>query len=334
MNDDFYAPEFRKRRQTSMVVALLAGALALAALIWLWQSVRGLDDRELALRERIDALAQREDALGAQAQTQARALESLSGVQGGIAQRLDVLYGARRSGLLASEAEYLVRLAAQRLALAHDADGALALLASADSALRDIRDADVHAARTAIAADSARLREVAALDIESVYLRLSALPAQVERIAGDDAVAQRVPTAKSPAPVANDDAADTRTAWQRLGDAITTLVSIRRIDAPLAPLVTRGEKQFAVQNFRLLIEQAQLALLQRQGGIYRHSLLQAGEWLDRLAAGDPALRHAVRRELSGLQALAPDAIPPTLDASLAATRALAVRLMPESEVAP
>jgi uroporphyrin-3 C-methyltransferase len=334
MNDDFYAPEYRKRRQASMLVALVAGALALAALLWLWQSVRSLDDREQALRERMDALAQREEALGAQAQVQAQTLASLSGMQGGIAQRLDVLDGARRSGLLATESEYLSRLAAQRLALAHDADGALALLASADAALRDIRDADVHAARNAIAADSARLREVAALDVEAAYLRLAALPAQVERLALADAP-MRATAAEPPLRVAADaDAPDQRSAWQRLGDALATLVSVRRVDAAVAPLVTRGERQFAVQNFRLLIEQAQLALLQRQGGIYRNSLLQAGDWLDRLASGDPVLRHAVRRELSALQSLSPDAAMPSLDASLAATRTLAVRLMPDAGAAP
>lgn len=332
MNDEFHAPEYRKRRQTSMLVALLAAALALAALLWLWQSVRSLDERELALRERMDALAEREEKLGAQAQAQAQALASLSGMQGGIAQRLDVLGGARRSGLLATEAEFLVRLAAQRLALAHDAGGALALLGSADAALREIRDADVHAARSAIAADNARLREAAALDIEAAYLRLAALPAQVERLATVDNAAKDTVTPPPAAPTAH--GADQQSAAQRLADALTTLVSVRRVDAPVAPLVTRGERQFAVQNFRLLIEQAQLAMLQRQGGIYRNSLTQAGDWLDRLASGDPLLRHAVRRELSALQALSPGAAMPSLDASLAATRALAVRLVPDAGAAP
>jgi uroporphyrin-3 C-methyltransferase len=331
MTDEFYAPEYRRRRQISVVVAVVAGALTLSAALWLWSSVRGLDAREAALSERIDALVLREDALGAQAQSHAQALSNLSGVQGGIAQRLDVLYGARRSGLLAAEAEYLTRLAAQRLALAHDPAGALTLLNAADAALRDIRDADVHAARAALAGDAARLRQTGSVDIESTYLRLAALPAQVERVADADAPRR---SASEPAAVSPAEATAQSGWWQRLTDELRTLVNIRRVDAPLAPLVTRGEKQFAVQNFRLLIEQAQLALLLRQGSVFHHSLAQAGDWLDRLAAGDPVLRNAIRRELASLQALAPDTTMPDLGASLAGTRALAARLMPEAGAAP
>lgn len=326
MTDEFHAPEYRRRRQVSLLVVVFGTGVMLAAAGWLWTSLRGLDEREALLSERLDALAKREDALGAQTQAHASALELLNGAQGGMAQRLDALYGARRSGLLAAEAEYLARLAAQRLALAHDATGAATLLLAADAALRDIRDADVHAARAAIAADVTRLRDVAAVDVEAVYLRLSALPVQVERIASAEPPAKSKEEEASAAPLVDDE----RGVWQRFTDTLRTLVNVRRVDAPLAPLVTRGEKQFAVQNFRLLIEQAQLALLQRQGGVYRHSLLQAGEWLDRLAAGDPVLRNTVRRELSALLALAPDTVLPGLDASLSATRALAVRLMPET----
>lgn len=335
MTDDFYAPEYRRQRRISMIVVVIAGALTVAAALWLWDSLRGLDAREALLSERIDALVQREESLGAQTQAQANALNTLSGAQGGIAQRLDALYGASRTGLLAAESEYLVRLATQRLALAHDAEGALTLLTAADAALRDIRDTDVHAARAALAADSARLRQVAMVDVESVYLRLAALPAQVDRVAtGIDTPKKR---AGNDASVEEKNTADLDTDaswWQRLTGVLKTLVNVRHVDTPLAPLVTRGEKQFAVQNFRLLIEQAQLALLQRQGDIYRHSLTQAGDWLDRLAAGDPVLRNAVRRELSSLQAIAPDTTLPDLGASLAATRALAVRAMPEAGATP
>lgn len=325
MNDDFSAPEIRRRNQVSRFALALAALAVLVSLLWLWDRLRNVEAREELLRERIDVLVQREDALSAQTQTLRQDVSALSGVQGGLSQRLDALYGARRAGLLAAEAEYLTRLAAQRLALAHDASGALTLLLAADAALADIRDTGVHAARTTLATDIARLRQLAAVDVEAVYLRLAALPPQVDRIS------ERQLQAPAPATLALPAAAAAEEGWlARLGAELRTLVNIRRVDAPLAPLVTRGEKELAAQNFRLLVEQAQIALLQRQGPVYRHSLVQAGDWLERIASGDPVLRNAVRRELASLQTVAPDTSLPDLGASLAATRALATRLVPET----
>ena len=76
---------------------------------------------------------------------------------------------------LRAEAQYLLRLANQRVVMARDTDSALALLDSADGILRQLDDVSLHDVRAAVAAEQAALRAVPKVDVEGIYLRLSAL---------------------------------------------------------------------------------------------------------------------------------------------------------------
>lgn len=317
MTDEFQLPGRTTRRSAMPVLTIAALAAAFALGIWVLTSLRELELRESAHGDRLGAqlasLDQRELELAATQQRMAREVAALS--------------GTRRAGLLATEAEHLARLAAQRLALMQDPAGAAALLAAADTALREIQGADTHAARAALARDRALLQDAAAIDIEAAWLRLAALPDRVDHIARPPATATSAGPAPAMTPVAD---AGTAGAWDRFRHALLSLVTIRRVDEPAAPIVTAGERELAAQNFRLLIEQAQLALLQRHAAIYRESLAQAARWLDRIAAGDPVLRARVQQELTALRALELGRQLPDLGDSLAATRALASRLLPET----
>lgn len=325
MNDDFSTGSMRPshRWPGPLKLALAGVALALAAVLWLWFSLA-------AMQQQVDArladVVARENSLASSNIQLGDALNTLSSGHAGVSRRVDSLYGTHRTGLQAGEAEHLVRLAAQRLALMQDPAGALALLTAADAALRDIRGADVHAARAALARDIQQLRELAALDVEAAWLRLAALPDLVDQLAAAEPVRPgRAPVAA----VVADPAPDS--AWERFRRAVFSLVSVRRVDQPVAPIITADERALAGQNFRLLIEQAQLALLQRRAGIYRQSLQRAEQWLDRIAAGDPVRRGRVRQELANLGALTVNQPLPDLSASLAATRALATRVLPETD---
>lgn len=328
MSDDFPTPGFRQRASTRWLLA--GGVLVAAGAFWAWQAINALQAREAELREQLAAVTEREATLAAQGTELAQSLGALSSGQSDVSKRLDGLYGARRSALLVAESEHLARLAAQRLALMQDPAGAVALLSAADAALKDVRDMDTHAARAAIAGDIRLLREAAAVDVESLYLRLAALPPQVDVIASQP-VGDRKPAATPAVPPIAEPAVDGDLGWwQRMGRSLMSLVTIRRVDAPLTPMVTEGERALAAQNFRLLVEQAQVALLQRRGNIYLHSLDQADRWLTRVAGGEPARRNAVHRELASLRVISVGNQLPDLTASLTATRALAARALPES----
>lgn len=317
MTDEFPLPGRATRRSAMPVLTIAALAAAFALGIWVFNSLRELELRESAHGDR----------LGSQLASLDQREVELAAAQKRIARQVATLSGARREGLLATEAEHLARLAAQRLALMQDPLGAAALLGAADTTLRDIHGADTHAARAALARDRALLQDAAAIDVEATWLRLAALPDRVDYIARPPAAASRAAPGPAVAPVID---AGSPGGWDRFRHAVFSLVTIRRVDEPAAPIVTAGERELAAQNFRLLVEQAQLALLQRHAGIYRESLAQAARWLDRIAAGDPVLRARVQQELSALRALDLGQKLPDLGDSLAATRALATRLLPES----
>lgn len=322
MTDDFPLRTRGAKKSAMPVLTIAALAAAFALGFWLLSGLSALESRARA----------NDDRLGAQLATLDQRDAALTATQERLTRQLAELAGARRDGLLATEAEHLVRLAAQRIALMQDPQGAAALLAAADLALRDIHAADTHAARAAVARDGALLRDATAADVEVAWLRLAALPDQVERIASTQpaaAMAKRAPPAT--APTASPDAF---TGWDRFRHAVTSLVTIRRVDAPGTPSLTRGERELVAQHFRLLIEQAQLALLQQRAGIYRESLQQASRRLERIAAGDPLLRARVQRELAALRALEIARPLPDLGGSLLATRALATRLLPDAGTAP
>lgn len=325
MTDEF-TPSARTRwRPLPAAIIVAALVLALALGLWAAHGTRAAQERTDVLEQNLDA---RLVELAGQDRQVTAAIDTLAGTQTALERRLESLYSTRRSGLLAAEAEHMVRLAAQRLALLQDPAGALALLAAADAAILDIRDADTHAARAAIAADSTALRIAGRLDVEALYLRLAALPEQADRIAAQGragktpAESPAAPKETAPAPAAD--------WWSRAGAALSSLITVRRVDEHLDPMITDGERALAAQNFRLLVEHAQGALLQRRTGVYTNSLAQADAWLTRMVGGDPMLRAALRRELATLRTMDMDQPLPDLTASLTATRALVVRLTPEA----
>lgn len=317
MTDEFPLPGRATRRSAMPVLTIAAVAAAFALGIWVLNSLRELELRESAHGDR----------LGSQLASLDQREAELAAAQERIARQVATLSGARRDGLLATEAEHLARLAAQRLALMQDPLGAAALLGAADTTLREIHGADTHAARAALARDRALLQDAAAIDVEATWLRLAALPDRVDHIARPPVAASHTTPGPAVTPAAD---VGPLSGWDRFRHAVFSLVTIRRVDEPAAPIVTAGERELAAQNFRLLVEQAQLALLQRHAGIYRESLAQAARWLDRIAAGDPVLRARVQQELTALRALDLGRKLPDLGDSLAATRALAMRLLPES----
>lgn len=331
---DSFAATAQRRRQTLLRLALAFAIVAVGTALWAWGDMRALKAHTTSIEQQLDTALRHDAALAAQDQSFAQSLGALRTRHDAIAKQLDDLHDTRRAGLLAAEAEYLARLGAQRLALMQDPVGALALLGAAEATLKDIDDVDAHAARAALASDMALLRMAATRDIEGLYLRLAALPVAVDAIAGRATdVRPAISTMPQP-PTAQSAGATNESWWQRMQNSLLSLVTVRRVDAPLTPMITVGERALAAQHFGLLIEQAQLALLQHHAGIYRHSLAQADIWLARIATGEPAGRNALHRELANLQTLDIGGNLPDLTLSIAATRTLAARLLPKAGATP
>lgn len=169
---------------------------------------------------------------------------------------------------LHAEAAYLLRLANQRLQLERDVEGAAALLRTADARLNEADNPALLSIRRAIASELAILDGVPQVDRTGLYL---ALDAQQQRIA-------QLPLSREleeiPARSGIEEAPTGR--WQeqlsRFGQELKDLVVIRHHDEALEGLIAPEQESYLRQSARLLLEQAQLALLKEEQGLYEASL--------------------------------------------------------------
>lgn len=284
-----------------LVVLLIAAGLA----VWLWQQWRQqlaqVQDVQAQIAQQSNQLAGLREQLGGQltaalerAEARERELrQQVAELQGGQArlsqqvegqqQRLASLSTTSREDWLLAEAAYLLSIANQRVLMERTADNAVALLRSADERLQQVGegtgDAAVFAIRKALSLDLAALEKVEPVDKEGIYLRLYALAQSVDDLPRLQ-LAEFANDSETPAaPVdAQGESGWTDRIWRGLRNLAGSLDRYVRIDdvkAPAKPLVDSYATRLASLNVRLLLEQAQLALLQDEPTVYRHSLEQA-----------------------------------------------------------
>ncbi len=203
-----------------------------------------------------------------------------------------------------AEVEYLLRLASQRLLIAKDGRTALNLLANADAVLVSLADPSWLDLRTAIAADRLAIASVNELDVDGLFLRLAAINTKIETLpllrsrleqAGVIAAVE-LPASDESMPVM---ASLQQLAWQTWQE-LKTLVVVHTSAEPVKPLLPPEQHYYLRSNLRLLINQAQLALIDSRQSSYQHSLSQAVQWLNEYFAADDASISAIVVELEQL----------------------------------
>ncbi|MET4707265.1 uroporphyrin-3 C-methyltransferase [Endozoicomonas sp. NE40] len=303
-----------------LLVALLALLIALTALA----STAYIGWRGKTLEDSQPALQSGQEQLQSQiARQQARLTETIQNLSpvdqqiealqkrnDRLLNRIDVLSrhvrelaGSNRDGWQLAEVEYLLRLANQKLLMTSDVISAKALLQDADTILLELDDYSLFPIREALAEDLAVLRMVPHLDQEGIYLRLSALSRQVAGLPllQHEGFNKSEPVSQTTAVSTEASATETESSgWQTvlLGmlkntwDSFTSLFRFTTDrTSPVTPLLTAEDNVLMRQNLRLLIEQAKLALLAREQGIYNESLQQAQHWVERYfeMSGDASL---------------------------------------------
>ena len=203
-----------------------------------------------------------------------------------------------------AEAEYLLRVAAQRLQVEKDTGTAIELLSSAERILAEHAEEAGRAVQQAIAGELAQLRAVPRVDRESIYLKVTGLMDKLASLplvqTGSDAFRARLP--ETPAsPISTGDAP--RGIWQSTLNLIGSVFVWRRWDeAPDVMLPPTGPGN-ALMAMRLLLEQAQLALIQRQEAVFRESLARCRDLLMQHVVMGSDQAQAFDLELQGLMSL-------------------------------
>lgn len=278
--------------KAGVVALLLVILLALGVALFGWQAWQKLDAQQQRLAAveasseqaaTADQLTELESRLdeGEQAR-QASLDEALSDVRGefndyrgSVDETLDeVLAELSREQdtdereWLHAEAAYLLRLANQRLQLERDVEGSAALLRTADERLEEADNPALVPVRREIAAELAELDSVPDVDRTGLYL---ALNAQQEQLAGQP-LAQEIEQIEANSSIEEAPTGSWQNQLSRFGQELKDLVTVRQHDQALEALISPEQESYLRQSVRLVLEQAQLALLKEEQELYDASL--------------------------------------------------------------
>ncbi len=221
------------------------------------------------------------------------------------------------------EAQYLVGIANQKLTLEGDVVTAISQLEIADQALVDSASSSVFAVRQAIASDLQKLRNIEVLDREGIYLRLDNLLAEMENIDLLNSMRtefeNRRNTESQPLQLGSDANSVFDSSLEFLGSIFVWREWEETPEAMLAP----GQDDLIKQNLRLMLEQAQLALLMRDNSLYQQAMAKSQAWFQRYAITDSVQGQALTTELNQLRSLDIDPLLPALSQSLSLINQLA-----------
>ncbi|NIB39402.1 hypothetical protein HBA55_07385 [Pseudomaricurvus alkylphenolicus] len=270
----------------ALVVVMLLAMTGTGYLGWNWlqQQTQQQQAWRSSLQQQQQQLTQARSQLQEVAQQQRSQVQDWQNGLQGLDQRLQQhsrrlrsLATTSREDWLLAEAEYLLRLASQRLLMERGPSGALALLQAADKILVEMDDDELFPVRDKLARDIAALKLAPAIDRSGLYLQIDALSEQIMQLPQTPRyqrpLQESVSDAAAPAPEGF---------WPNLKshffsamDRFASQVQYRRHDKPLPPLLPPDGGSYLRQNLRFKLEQAQLALLREESSIYRHSLEQA-----------------------------------------------------------
>ena len=335
------APAVRKSSSAVAWLALLLVLVLAGGAAWYLQDVM---QRETALQQRLAELetvtgqleavtGQKEDRLDqlgqrwqqqlqqsmgelqGQAERQAQAVQSFEEELATLRTELARFSAHDRESWLLAEAEYLLRLSNQRLIMAGDTVAAQALLASADAVLRELDDVSLHSVRSAVASDLAAVRAVPKVDLEGIYVRLSALAEQADKLV----IFQFPERDARPREATQEDwQARLQQGYEQALLKLSDYVIIRRRDVPMQALMDPQWEGLVRQNLRMLLEQAQVALLSSNQVLYESSLERAQHWVAQFFESDAAAAQAMAREIRQLAALQVQVTMPEISRSLEA----------------
>lgn len=189
-----------------------------------------------------------------------------------------------------AEVEYLLSIANERLQLSQDVDTAIAALKDADKRLRSMADPGLSKIRQAIADEIKTLQSLEVPDIAGMSMRLEALVKGIEQLPLVNR--ERV---EKPQKVKSSNEVES---WKQIPAAmwkdIKELVSVRRNDQKIEPLLPPTEKHYLSQNLGLKLEQAKVALLRQDTKVFRGNLKDTGLWVARYFDQDASsVRHVV-----------------------------------------
>ncbi|VAW94727.1 hypothetical protein MNBD_GAMMA22-1621 [hydrothermal vent metagenome] len=186
-----------------------------------------------------------------------------------------------RKDWLVSEAEYLVKLAMNRLILEDDIKTAITALNNADARLLEAGDPSLLLLRQEISNKLTELKALPVIDTSGMSIQISSVMQQIKKlplVTPDPESFKQIQQSENnenhEAPI------DWKEVTSRVISDVTNLIRIRKHDQIVQPLLSPEQRFFLVQNLKLQLEQARTALLHQQQKIYRERLTQTIVWIN------------------------------------------------------
>jgi uroporphyrin-3 C-methyltransferase len=257
---------------------------------------RLLDDDMARLRERVaretEALGQLPERLDRLEQTMERFV--------GVGDKV-------RSAWLLSETEHYMRIANAQLGLAGDVSVAQTALGLADESLRELNEPRMTPVRRLLADELKALKAVPRPDTEGIVLTLGSLADTLDTLP----LKVAVPAGFRATPALP---AEPLTGFERAlaaaKAALASLVSVRRADDAVSPLLPEAERNVLIRSLDLELQLARLAIMRGDAGMYRRSVAAAGERLEeQFDATSPDVQSAVESLAALTTAQLPEELP-------------------------
>ncbi|HWM27958.1 MAG TPA: uroporphyrinogen-III C-methyltransferase [Woeseiaceae bacterium] len=192
------------------------------------------------------------------------ALSSLRGVSAGV-----------RDTWILAEAEYYMQIANAQLELAGNPEIAALALNFADERIRQLADPALSDVRRALTEELQALASIEEADLEGMTLALASL---AERI-GSLPLEENVEPARDDAAPPDPELSGFARAAASIRKAFSGMVSVRRADEALTPLLSPDAAYFLRENLALRIQAARLALLKGEQAVFEQCLEDAEAWL-------------------------------------------------------
>ncbi|WP_148861472.1 uroporphyrinogen-III C-methyltransferase [Marinobacter fonticola] len=309
------SPRPRRLWPLWLIVAIaVVGLVFLALWSWhQWQQQQSLQQSIEHLQSTTDRLDRNYSQTGSQLDSRLQSLQAsineqqklISDMRRQIDHNAQTLLDAGNRGRtdwLLAEAEYLLRIANQRLQIEQDIDGALSALLAADDVLNQTDDPGTYPVRKQVAKDVMALKSIEDVDRTGLYLQLDAAIDAINNLT-ESALALEA-SAGQAQPMDQGSSAEASSTfargWNQIKSTLGEAIAIRRLDEPVKPLLAPEQSVYARLNMRLMLEEAQLALLSGNQTLYERALAKARDWLDTWYDGSHAPVRALREKLAEL----------------------------------
>lgn len=277
-----------------------------AAIAGVASSVRALRDSVASLEQNVDALsgelAERDRRIAdirRRLDDRLQQIESLGGrlstIEGNVASLQGISSGARDAWLLA-EAEYYMQIANAQLQLAGKPALASLALGLADERILQLANPALTRVRRELSDELRALEMMETPDTAGVTLGLASLADSVDELPLDQEIAR----SDDDDSAVDAELSGTDRALASLKNAFSNVVSVRRTDETVRPLIAPEAQYFLRANLALQLQAARLAVLRGEESIFQQSLDDASAWLTEYYDTDSA---AVRSALETIRDL-------------------------------